>query len=115
MVASLGYSFQLPPCESCSLRAYHCTTLHVLAADGALLPDGRFVTLPDVPGSLLAEGFRRAVLEFLVNYDLLSEGLRNRMLGWRHCGFLAHGESADRGCRREKETRRHHAACPDIP
>ena len=27
--------------------------LHVLAADGAFLPDGRFVTLPAVPGSLL--------------------------------------------------------------
>ena len=41
--------------------------IHVLAADGAFLPDGRVVRLPAVPGSLLAEGFRRAVLEFLVN------------------------------------------------
>ena len=37
--------------------------LHVLAADGAFPPDGRFVTLPAVPGSLLAEGFRHAVLK----------------------------------------------------
>jgi hypothetical protein len=66
--------------------------VHVLAADGAFLPDGRFVTLPTVPGSLLAEGFRRAVLEFLVNNDALSEGLRSRMLGWRHSGFSAHNE-----------------------
>jgi hypothetical protein len=66
--------------------------VHVLAADGAFLPDGRFVRLPAVPGSLLAEGFRRAVLEFLVNNDALSEGLRRRMLGWRHCGFSAHNE-----------------------
>jgi hypothetical protein len=27
--------------------------VHVLAADGAFLPDGRLVTLPVVPGSLL--------------------------------------------------------------
>ena len=27
--------------------------VHMLAADGAFLPDGRFVTLPAVPGSLL--------------------------------------------------------------
>ena len=29
--------------------------LHVLAADGAFLPDGRFVALPSVPQGLLAE------------------------------------------------------------
>ena len=39
--------------------------LHVLAADGAFLADGRFVALPAVPGVLLAERFRRAVLAFL--------------------------------------------------
>jgi hypothetical protein len=66
--------------------------VHVLAADGAFLPDGRFVTLPAVPGSLLAGGFRRAVLDFLVNNDALSEGLRSRRLGWRHSGFSAHNE-----------------------
>ena len=55
----------------------------MLAADGAFLPDGRFVPLAAVPGSLLAEGFRRAVLEFLVNNDALSERLRNCLLGWR--------------------------------
>lgn len=61
----------------------------MLAADGAFLPDGRFVTLPPVPGSLLADGFGRAVLEFLVNDDALS-GSRSRMLGWRHSDFSAH-------------------------
>jgi hypothetical protein len=34
--------------------------VHVLATDGAFLPDGRIVKWPTVPGSLLAEGFRRA-------------------------------------------------------
>lgn len=38
------------------------------------------------------EGFQRAVLEFLVNNDALSEGLRSRRLGWRDCGFSAHNE-----------------------
>jgi hypothetical protein len=39
--------------------------VHVLAADGALLLDGCIVAVLRVPGSLLAEGFRREVLEFL--------------------------------------------------
>ena len=58
--------------------------LHVLAADGAFLPNGRFVALPRVPASLLAEGFRRAVLDFLVENEALSRELRARMLAWRH-------------------------------
>jgi hypothetical protein len=48
----------------------------VFAADGAFLPGGRFVALPRVPASLFAEGFRRAVLDFLVKNEVLSEELR---------------------------------------
>ena len=66
--------------------------LHVLAADGAFLPDGRFVALPRVPADLLAEGFRRAVLDFLVKNEALSKELSARMLAWRHGGFSAHNE-----------------------
>jgi len=43
--------------------------VHVLAADGAFLPDGTFVPLPPVPEERLLEGFRRAVLEFLVRQE----------------------------------------------
>jgi len=64
----------------------------VLAADGAFLPGGRFVALPRVPARLLAEGFRRAVLDFLVKNKVLSEELCARMLAWRHGGFSAHNE-----------------------
>jgi hypothetical protein len=66
--------------------------LHVLAADGVFLADGRFVALPRVPGNVLAEGFRRAVLDFLVKNEVLSEELRARMLAWRHGEFSAHNE-----------------------
>ncbi|MBI4192043.1 MAG: hypothetical protein HY525_16070 [Betaproteobacteria bacterium] len=54
----------------------------MFAADGAFLPDGRFVTLPAVPGSLLAEGFRRAALRFLVKNEALADELRKRMVAW---------------------------------
>ena len=66
--------------------------VHVLAADGAFLPDGRFVPLPAVPEQLLAEGLRRAVLEFFVRQQVLSEELRSRMFGWRYSGFSAHNQ-----------------------
>ncbi len=62
----------------------------VLAADGAFLPDGRFVALPPVPEALLTGGFRRAVLAFLVQRDAISEALRSQLLGWRHSGFSVH-------------------------
>jgi hypothetical protein len=64
--------------------------VHVLAADGAFLPDGTFIALPGVPEGLLTEGFRRAVLEFLTQNDAISEDLRSKLLGWRHSGFSVH-------------------------
>ncbi len=66
--------------------------VHVLAADGAFLPDGTFVPLPGVPEGLLAEGFRRAVLAFLAQNDAISEALHAKLLGWRYSGFSAHNQ-----------------------
>jgi len=56
----------------------------VLAADRAFLADGRFAALLPVARTLLAEGFRRAVLKFLVKNCAIAEELRQRMLAWRH-------------------------------
>ena len=66
--------------------------VHVLAADGAFLPDRRFVPLPAVPEGLLTEGFRRAVLEFLVQHAAISGELRSKLLGWRYSGFSVHNQ-----------------------
>ena len=66
--------------------------VHVLAADGAFLPDGRFAPLPAVPEPLLVESFRRAVLEFLVRAQALSGEMRDRMLGWGYSGFSVHNQ-----------------------
>jgi len=51
-----------------------------------------FVALPRVSGNVLAAGFRRAALDFLVKREALSKELRARMLAWRHWGFSAHNE-----------------------
>ena len=46
-----------------------------------------------MPEALLAEGFRRAVLEFLVKERAITDELRTKMLGWRYCGgFSAHNQ-----------------------
>ncbi len=47
-----------------------------LPPTGRILADGTFVPLPPVPEGLLVEGFRRAVLGFLVRQQALSEALR---------------------------------------
>jgi hypothetical protein len=73
-------------------RAFAFQSALLLAADGAFLPNGRFVALPRVPASLLAEGFQRAVLDFLVGNGAVSEELCCRMLAWRHGGFSVHNE-----------------------
>jgi len=64
--------------------------VHVLAADGVFGVDGSFVELPPIPEALLEGGFRRAVLDFLVEERAISEELRNRTLGWRYSGFSVH-------------------------
>jgi hypothetical protein len=97
--------------------------VHVLAADGAFIAEGRFVALPPVPQAFLAEGFRREVLDFLVLNDALSVELRSRMLAWRHSGFSAHNEvrvkAEDAEGRRKlagtKRRARDHPAHPRAP
>ena len=67
--------------------------MHVLAADGVFGADGTFIAVSPVPEALLAEGFRRAVLEFLTANEALSEELCAKMLDWRYCGgFSAHNQ-----------------------
>ena len=67
--------------------------LHVLAADRVFGTDGRFIACPPVPEALLAEGFRRAVLAFLVKAGAIANVLREKLLGWRHTGgFSAHNQ-----------------------
>ena len=66
--------------------------MHVLAADGAFLPNGTFVSRPPVPEDLLAEGFRRAVLELLARNDAICGELRSMLLGGRHSGVSVHNQ-----------------------
>jgi hypothetical protein len=55
--------------------------------------DGTFLCLPPMPEALLAEGFRRAVLESLVKEWGITDELCTKMLGWRYCGgFSAHNQ-----------------------
>jgi hypothetical protein len=65
--------------------------VHVLAADGVFRVDGTFLCLPPVPEELLREGFRQAVLDFLVKVRAIPAELRSRLLEWRHFGgFSVH-------------------------
>jgi hypothetical protein len=66
--------------------------VHVLAVDGVFRADGAFLELPPIPEALLDGGFRRAVLDFLVEERAISEELRGRMLGWRYSGLSVHNQ-----------------------
>jgi hypothetical protein len=60
------------------------------------VPMGRSIALPPVPEGLLAEGFRRAVLEFLVKARAIPDELRSRLRGSR--APLDRGESSASRC-----------------
>lgn len=64
--------------------------VHALVADGVFEASGRFVALPPVPETLLAERLRRAVLGLLVRREAIDPALAGQMLSWRHSGFSVH-------------------------
>jgi len=65
--------------------------VHALVTEGVLEPGGGFfpLTAPDL--AALEELFRRLVLAELGKARRLSEGFRDRLLGWRHSGFSVYG------------------------
>lgn len=78
--------------------------LQVLAADGVFGADGTYIAISPAPEALRAEGLRRAVLEFLIANEVISEELCAKMLGWRYCGgFSAHTQ--ERVARENREGR----------
>jgi len=63
--------------------------LHCLVSDGLFLRGGDFVPGPlhdESLEKLLTETFRRLVLDALVEEDRLTEGFRERLLGFRYGG-----------------------------
>jgi hypothetical protein len=79
---------------------------HVLCANGMFKDNGVFRVLgfgflrrptssihavvPPPPVELLAEQFRRDVLDFLVEEGAITDDLRERLLSWQHSGFSVH-------------------------
>ena len=66
--------------------------VHVLAADGVFQDNGVFRVLPPPPVELLAEQFRRDVLDFMVEEGAITDDFRERLLSWHHSGFSVHHE-----------------------
>jgi hypothetical protein len=80
--------------------------IHVLCANGMFKDNGVFRVLgfgflrrptssihavvPPPPVELLAEQFRRDVLDFLVEEGAITDDLRERLLSWQHSGFSVH-------------------------
>ena len=74
----------------------------MLATDGMFRANGTFVSLPPVPEDLLSQGFRQAVLEFLVTERAIAEEPCTHILAWREEGrqglVLAAGSPRTTGC-----------------
>ena len=66
--------------------------VHALVADGVFEASGRFIPLPPIPETLLAERLRREVLGLLVRREAILPPLAGQMLAWRHSGFTVHNQ-----------------------
>jgi hypothetical protein len=74
-----------------------------LVTEGGEDPEGRFHHLASFQDSLLAEFFSREVFALLLGEELISEAVKEKILGWRHTGFSVH--SKVRAKTREKAER----------
>jgi len=66
--------------------------LHFLVTEGGEDPEGRFHHLASFQDSLLAEFFSREVFALLLREELISEAVKEKILGWRHTGFSVHSK-----------------------
>ncbi|MGH7820173.1 MAG: transposase zinc-binding domain-containing protein [Candidatus Binatia bacterium] len=64
--------------------------VHMIATQGALAEDGRFLPLPDVDPKVVEEIFRQLVLRQLHRAKRLSEEFLKSLLSWQRSGFSAH-------------------------
>ncbi len=66
--------------------------LHFLVTEGGEDSERRFHHLAEFPDSLLAEFFKREVFALLLRQELISEAVKEKILGWRHSGFSVHSK-----------------------
>jgi len=61
--------------------------IHALLSDGVFSGSGAFHVLPPIPGTLLVEQLCRAVLDFLIENEAITEDFANKLLAWGHSWF----------------------------
>jgi hypothetical protein len=61
--------------------------IHALVTDRVFQPNGVFPVLPPIPGALLEQPLRRAVLEMLLADEAIDEALVAKLLSWQRSGF----------------------------
>jgi hypothetical protein len=66
--------------------------VHLLVTEGGEDREGRFHHLPAFSDGLLAQMFSRGVFALLLQENLISEALVEKIMGWRHSGFSVHSQ-----------------------
>jgi len=60
---------------------------HALVSDGVFSESGAFRVLPPIPGTLLVEQLCHAVLDYLVEDEMMTDDFANMLLTWEQSGF----------------------------
>ncbi len=56
-------------------------------SDGVFFGSGAFRVLPPIPGALLVEQLRHAVLDYLIEDEAITEDFASKLRAWEHSGF----------------------------
>ncbi len=56
-------------------------------SDGVFFGSGAFRVLPPIPGALLVEQLRHAVLDYLIEDEAITEDFASKLWAWEHSGF----------------------------
>ncbi|MGB8952074.1 MAG: transposase, partial [Candidatus Aminicenantales bacterium] len=99
------YGFLRPVIQTFGDRINFHPHLHFLVTDGGVDASGAFHKVSSLNDDRIAEIFAREVLGYLVRNELLSPEWAERILSWRHTGFLSPQPSAGQDQERDRAGR----------
>jgi hypothetical protein len=88
---------------------------HCLVLEGGFDENGRFVHIPLGNLNRMSEYFRRVIIKFFLNKQLISAKIATSLINWRHSGFSVDASvDIPAGSSKTREALSQYIACPPL-